>query len=173
MKLSFRELTNEELLLVAGGLADDTITVTGPSGGGGWGDDGPPSDPWGPGGPPNEPIDNGGAGGDGGGGGGNLAGDGGQEFRPADINGDGKADSGFYRGEDGKLYYKFTSSAGESSLSPVTKLTGSVGVGSTTAGSVGANGVIPSANITYTTATSVGVIGFEIDPTQAIGVHPK
>lgn len=171
MLKTFRELTDEELLLVAGGLSEWTITVTAP-GDGGWGDDGPPSDPWGPGGPPNEPIDGGGgisAGGVAGG----VVGDDGQEFRPTDVNGDGQADSPFYRGEDGKLYYRITSSAGESSMLPVTKLSGSVGIGNSTAGTLSATGPIPTAGLTYTTTTSNGVVAFEVDPTGAVGVHPK
>jgi hypothetical protein len=168
MQKTFRELTNEELLLVSGGLSDSSFIVIG--GSGGWGDDGPPSDPWGGGGPPNEPID---AGGGGGGGGGGFADEGGQDYTPADVNGDGTADPSFYRGEDGKIYYRATSAAGESTLFQVTKFTGTTGTSVTVTGNFGATGPIPQAGIVYATTTSSGVVGFEVDATNPKLVHPK
>jgi len=163
MQSTFRELTAEELMLVAGGATDgSTITVTGPGTGGGWGDGGPPSDPWGPGGPPNEPIDYGG-----GGGGGGLGDGEGQHYTLADVNHDGKTDEHFYQGEDGKLYYSIKNASGEQTIYPVTKLSGSVGNSDTVTSGFGATGGVPMANFSYTENASSGKVDFEIDPAGA------
>lgn len=158
--MALRELTAEEVLLVAGGLSDGTITVTGPGGGGGWGGDGPPSDPWGGGGPPNEPVDNGGGGGDG---------SGGQHYTLADVNHDGQYNEHVYKGDDGHLYYSVKDANGHATLYPITQITVNPGSsGASAQSSLGATGTIPSANVTYTDTTSSGTFSYQVDAT-----HPR
>lgn len=169
MQKTFRELTNEEIMLVAGGLDSDTVIVIGGGGGGGggWGDGGPPSDPWGGGGAPNDPAD-GGIGGDGGGVGDAGINDGTtHHYTIADVNHDGRADEHFYQRDDGNMYYSVKDANGQQYLYPVTQMSGTVGNGATASSNFGATGGVPTAGITYTETTSNGVISFQINPQGA------
>jgi len=160
MNMRMRILTDDELLLVAGGLSSNTIVITGPGGGLN------PGDYYNPGpGNYDAPSDTGDTGGGSGGDSGAPGADGdGEHYTSTDLNGDGKFDEHFYHGENGKLYYSVRDGNGQQILYPATLVNLTPGTSASLASNLGVSGVLPTAGITYTETTSNGSYNFTIDP---------
>lgn len=161
MNTGMRTLSDDELMLVAGGLSTGTSIIYGPGGG-----SLNPGDYYNPGtGNHDAPSDTGDNGGGYGGDSGAPGADGGGEhYTATDLNADGKFDEHFYHGEDGKLYYSVRDANGQQILYPATLVNLTPGTSASLASNLGANGILPSAGVTYTETTSNGSYNFTIDP---------
>ena len=168
MHTSARLLSEEEMSAVTGGLV---VVVTAPGGGLNPGESGG----YNPGfnGHYDVPTDTGDNGGGGGTGGTPThEADNHAKFTRVDLNGDGKLDDNFYRDSEGKLYYDMKDAGGQHILYPAVLVNGTHNSPVTLAISLGDNGALPTATVTYSETQDKGSFNFQIDPTRGILVRP-